>query len=276
MIERYVQGGGLRICLSEWGDPNNPTVILLHGYLDQGAAWADVAEALVARGLHVIAPDHRGHGRSEHVPTGGYYHFPDYLRDLDAWTADLTPFALVGHSMGGTVACMFAGVRPERVRSLILVEGTGPHSVNDDDAPRQLLTHLKHVARVRPHGPMPDVEAAADRLRRFNTALRPALARALAERATEPHPDGGLRWRWDPLHRTRAATPFNLARFLCFLARVQAPTTTIVGTKSPFNPDLHDARLAALPMVTEHTLDCGHNPHFDQPDALAALIASAT
>jgi len=275
MIERYVQGSGLRVCLCEWGDPTDPTVIILHGYLDQGAAWTDVAEGLVARGLHVLAPDHRGHGRSDHVPAGGYYHFPDYLRDLDAWTADLAPFALVGHSMGGTVACMYAGVRPERVRALALVEGTGPHSVGDEDAPQQLLTHLNHVARLRPHSAMPDVDDAAARLRRFNPDMRPALARQLAERATEPHPDGGVRWRWDPLHRTRAAAPFSLARFLHFLARVKAPTSTIIGTKSPFQPDQLDARLAALPVIAQHTLDCGHNPHFDRPDALAALIAGA-
>ncbi len=282
--ERRVPGSGLEISLSEWAPTGTPaagspaaTVVILHGFLDQGAAWAEVAAPLAAAGHRVLAPDHRGHGRSEHVGRGGYYHFPDYLRDLDAWTGALleAPSVLVGHSMGGTIAGMFASTRPERVRALVLVEGLGPGSVRDDLAPGQLREHLEHLRRPRTHSAMPGVEDAAARLRRFNPAMSAPLAALLAARATDPAPGGGVRWRWDPLHRTRSAIPFSLERHLAFLRRVRAPTTLVDGERSPFQIDRRQEREEALPIARRVTLPCGHNPHFELPRELAAVIAEA-
>jgi pimeloyl-ACP methyl ester carboxylesterase len=86
----------LRIC--EWGE-GNPTTVILHGYLEQAAAWDAVAQRLAGR---VVAPDHRGHGLSEHVGRGGFYHFWDYVSDVDALIATLDQSViLIGHSMGG-------------------------------------------------------------------------------------------------------------------------------------------------------------------------------
>ena len=126
--ERFVSIRGLNLCLCEWGGVGRPIVVCLHGYLDQGAAWARVAQRFAQHGYHFIAPDARGHGRSDHAPAGSDYHFPDYLSDLDGLLDELnvSKVLLVGHSMGGTVASLYAGVRPERIEALGVVEGLGP------------------------------------------------------------------------------------------------------------------------------------------------------
>jgi pimeloyl-ACP methyl ester carboxylesterase len=106
---------GLRYHVRTWGDAHSPMLFLLHGWLDVSASFQFVVDAL-RHEWHVIAPDWRGFGLSAWAP-GGYW-FPDYYADLDA-LLDLyrpdTPVNLVGHSMGGNVALMYAGMRPQRV-----------------------------------------------------------------------------------------------------------------------------------------------------------------
>src|SRR5437764_4877976 len=81
------------------------TVVLVHGYMDAAGTWDRVAPVLAAAGFRVLAPDMRGFGDSARVPAGAYYHFIDYVFDLADLTLALSPepFALVGHSMGGTI-----------------------------------------------------------------------------------------------------------------------------------------------------------------------------
>src|SRR5262245_7125425 len=117
---RVPLGTGLTHHVLEWGadDPSRDhTVILLHGFLDIAWGWVAVAEPGLAARFHVVAPDLRGHGDSDRVGAGGYYHFPDYLADLHELVAKLgrARVSLVGHSMGGGIAAYYAGSFPERI-----------------------------------------------------------------------------------------------------------------------------------------------------------------
>jgi pimeloyl-ACP methyl ester carboxylesterase len=99
---------------------------MVHGWMDVGASYQFVVDALTTD-RWVVAPDWRGFGLT---PSGGAdsFWFPDYLADLDALLDLLSPDApvdLVGHSMGGNVAMMYAGIRPERIRTLVNLEGFG-------------------------------------------------------------------------------------------------------------------------------------------------------
>src|SRR5207302_1253053 len=89
MRERMVEVRGLPLCLCEWGPDDGPTVLCVHGILEQGAAWQPVAAALAARGYHVVAPDLRGHGRSGHISDNASYQIFDFVADLDAVSAGL-------------------------------------------------------------------------------------------------------------------------------------------------------------------------------------------
>src|SRR5690242_21631642 len=107
-----MRGNGIDLFVHRFRDeaaaPSGLTVLLLHGYMDAGGTWDLVAPALAAAGHDVVAPDLRGFGRSDAVGPGGYYHFPDYVADVEALVRELAPerLAVVGHSMGGTVASL--------------------------------------------------------------------------------------------------------------------------------------------------------------------------
>ena len=279
MSERMIELRGMRFCLSEWGEDGAPVTVILHGWMDQGASWARVGRAVAEAGHCVIAPDHRGHGRSDHTPPGSYYHFPDYIADVDALIRALgvEQVDLIGHSMGGTVACWFAALRPERVRSLVLVEGLGPPAVDAGGAVDQYRAHLDQIIAVRAPAPMDDLAAAAARMQRLNPHLPAEEARRLAARATTTNAQGQRVWRWDPLHRTRAAIAFDLPRFQAALARITAPTTLIFGQRSWYMglPELPE-RIACLPNVVHRAdLPTGHSPHMEAPQVLSEALRQA-
>ena len=121
----YLDLRGLRFHLREWGPAGAPKIFMLHGWMDVSATFQFLVDAL--RGdWHVIAPDWRGFGRS--ASAGDCYWFPDYLADLDAILAACAPAetpSLLGHSMGGNVACMYAGVRPGRVARVVALDAFG-------------------------------------------------------------------------------------------------------------------------------------------------------
>ena len=288
-LEVGPQGFRLRIC--EWGPtdatprpadpagtgaattvtaaPDAPPVLVLHGFLEQGAAWAAVARRL---GRRVLAPDHRGHGLSDHVGAGGWYHFWDYVADVDAIVEHLgAPVDLVGHSMGGTIASLYAGSRPDRVRKLVLVEGLGPPDATDEALfrARQFLADRRSPPG---HRPLRDAADGIDRLRKSNPSLTEEEAQRLVERSTRPV-EGGLGWTWDPLHRARMPVPFQVELFQRFLREITAPVLLVDGGRSPWVVADHATRAAALRDVRREVVArAGHLVHHDAPDALARVI----
>ena len=123
---------GCRYHLLQWGPTQGrmPPVVLAHGWMDVAASWQFMVDALsdaFVQARPVIALDWRGYGLTEAPATDSYW-FPDYLGDLDALLDVLSPgqpVDLVGHSMGGNVVMMYAGVRPQRIRRLVNLEGFG-------------------------------------------------------------------------------------------------------------------------------------------------------
>ncbi len=272
---------GLRFGVLRWGpaDAAGPPVVILHGWLDQALAWDTVARAVAATGRRVLSWDHRGHGASDHGHPSTGYHFPEYVADVDGLfdALSLDGAVLVGHSMGGTIAGLFAGLRPGRVSSLVLVDGLGPPAVSDDDAVDQLVAFLDAQQRPPVHRGLADLDAATTRIQRVNPAVSAPRARALAARATRRDGHGGLRWSWDPRHRSRAAVAYDEDRHLRVLARIQAPVHLVFGAAGWY-PGIEgiDARIAAIPQVVgRHDLPCGHSVHVDEPERLAELVARA-
>jgi pimeloyl-ACP methyl ester carboxylesterase len=264
---------GLRLAGCAWGPTHGAPVLILHGFLDQGAAWHEVGARLAdALDRPVIAPDHRGHGLSDHVGPGGWYHFWDYVADVDAVVDQLGGLVdVVGHSMGGTVASLFAACRPAKVRRLALIEGLGPPD-GADHALERARAFLDERATPPRHGVFASPRDAAARLQRQND-LEPELALALAERVLVRHPEGWT-WAWDARHRGRSPTPFREDVHLAMLAMVRAPTLLIEGQRSPWRPPGIEARRDVIAKARYMLLPAaGHNPHHDDPASLAEVLA---
>lgn len=273
--ESWVHANGIRHHVIRWGE--GKPVILCHGFLDFAWSWREVAEALSQRGFEAIAFDWRGHGESDAIGAGGYYHFPDYVRDLDTLIPQLTstPPLLVGHSMGGTACSLFAGARPSAIEKLAVLEGLGPPEVSSDQFPDRLVAWLDGMNRLETKTPRPiaDLDEAIKRMRVRNPKIPEHMVRFLAEQSTKPHPDGsGLTWRFDPLHRTTSPIPFNRAGFLAVLRRIEVETLVIAASEGFRLSDEAD-RMACL--RNHHFVeipDATHMLHWDAPADVARAL----
>ncbi|MEM9072088.1 MAG: alpha/beta hydrolase [Myxococcota bacterium] len=274
--ERFVETNGLRYHVVEW-PAEGPFVLLAHGFLDLAWSWRGVAERLQAQGYHCVAWDWRGHGESDHVGQGGYYHFPDYVLDLEYLIPQITgdrSVHLVGHSMGGTISTMYAGLRSDRLASLTLVEGLGPPNWGFEKTPEKFRAWLDSVEKIRTRPKRSlTLESALRRMRIQNPELPEELGEFLAEKATVEI-DGRRRWRFDPLHRTTAPMPFRTEVFNTFLHRIEVPTLVIAAERGFRLPDERE-RYQQIP---DHRFveiaDVGHMIHWMRPDALADAIVS--
>ena len=274
-------GTGLRYHVLEWGgDRPEPahTVVLLHGFLDLAWGWEATVQAGLGDRFHVVAPDLRGHGDSDWVGPGGYYHFLDYLADLEEVIAALgrERVSLVGHSMGGSVAAYFAGSFPERVHRLALLEGLGPPD-QTDSTPERVRAWVAAWRRVRERAPRSyaSVEEAASRLQAHDPLLSPELALVLAGRGTRPGPDGRLRFKHDPLHATPGPVPFRSAVAAEFWSRVRCPVLLVEGSESAFRHMGEEAtrRASFLPDAKRAVLaGAGHMMQRHQPATLADML----
>ena len=225
---------GLGCHLLEWGDGDH-TVVLIHGFLDNAWGWQPVVEAALAAGLHVVAPDMRGHGDSDWVGPGGYYHFVDYLADLHEVVGQVgrARVSVVGHSMGGSVAAYYAGAFPERVHKLALLEGLGPPE-SKEAMPARVATWLAAWKKVREKSPKSyaTVEEAAARIAEHDPLVSAEMARFLAEKGTTAALGGRIRFKHDPLHATPGPYGFALATAEQFWRRVKCPTLLVAGAQS--------------------------------------------
>lgn len=277
MIQRFISVQGLALCLIEWGDSSNPAVLILHGWLDQAASWTKVAERLVERGYYVIALEHRGHGISGHVSDYCDYHFPDYVADLQevVQQLELEDFILIGHSMGGTISCLYTALCPVKPKKLILVDGVGTRHEDEEKAAIRYETHLKQRRKKSVHRVMTSREIAQQKLSSNHPYISEEWASELVLRITKTKEDGWI-WTWDPRHRNRSAVGFHLPRFLRLLNQITVSTCLIFGGESWYVhlPDLPE-RIKAFPVSPKQIiLPTGHSPHLENSSMLAEAISS--
>ena len=290
---RHLPLRGLQYHLTQWGSPQpgEPLLLLLHGFMDVGASFQVVVDALAAqqagplRERCIVAPDWRGFGRTS-SPAADSYWFPDYLGDLDALLDALSPDApvdLVGHSMGGNVVMTYAGVRPERVRRLVNLEGFGLPDLPPADVPARLATwldELKTPQHLRAYGSQQQV---AERLCHTNPRLAADKAFWLAGHWAAPAEDGRWHLLADPAHKRINPVPNRATEAIATWSNISAPLLWVQGRSSRIDSHWQgrytlaefQARLAHVPDVQQVLLDdAGHMLHHDQPEALAAALAA--
>ena len=270
---------GLRHHVRTWGAPDAPPLFLLHGWMDVSASFQFVVDEL-QRDWHVIAPDWRGCGLSAWASAG--YWFPDYYADLDALLAIYTPqqpAPLVGHSMGGVIACTYAGLRPARVTRVISLEGFGLARTTAADALpryRRWLDELGETQRFRVYG---SFDALATRLARDNPRLTAEQAQFIARAWAHETAPEQIEMLSDPRHKRANPVLFRLDELIACWREVTAPVLWVFARDSAGAGYLKDTpeqlaeRKNAFRDYRELWIaDAGHMMHHDQPAAVARLI----
>lgn len=271
-----------------WGEPSpdRPPLVLVHGWMDVAASWQFMVDAM-GEDRHIIAPDWRGFGLTRGPATDNYW-FPDYLADLDAlldhYAAD-QPIDLVGHSMGGNVVMVYAGVRPQRIRRLVNLEGFGMPATRPAQAPGRYAQWLDELKALR-RGDMDlkaydSLDGVARRLMKTNPRLTEDKARWLAGEWAQPDDQGQWRILGDPAHKVVNAQLYRLDEVQEVFARITAPLLSVTASddslgqwwKGRYTLEEYRQRLKVVSDLREAPLDdAGHMLHHDQPQALARLI----
>jgi pimeloyl-ACP methyl ester carboxylesterase len=212
------------------------------------------------------------------VGPGGYYHFPDYVADVAELVDALAPrrLAVVGHSMGGTVAALYAGSHHDRIERLALLEGMGPVATEARlgvDRMQSWLRTLRSVDRIPK--PLTSLQEAVERLALHHPRVSREIIETRARLLTRADETGRLVWAYDPLHRTTAPTPFHLESFKEFLRRIDCPTLIVSGGPTGWHPPDEEERLHCLAHATRFELpQAGHMMHWTDPVALADRLSS--
>ncbi|RZA33852.1 MAG: alpha/beta hydrolase [Lysobacteraceae bacterium] len=274
---------GLRTHVRHWGRAGAPKIFMQHGWMDVSASFQFVVDALKGD-WHVIAFDWRGFGLSDRAPSDTYW-FPDYLADLEAVLDHVAPgeaVNLLGHSMGGNIVSLYAGVRPQRIAKLVNLEGFGLPETRPSQAPGRFakwLDELRDRPEMRGYASLDEVAA---RLQKTNPRLSSERAAFLAGHWSALDPDGQWRILGDPAHKMTGPLLYHADEVLACWTQITAPVLWIeaeetemwrwMGPKEQARAEI-DRRREHLANVTPRTMPAaGHMLHHDQPELLAAMI----
>jgi pimeloyl-ACP methyl ester carboxylesterase len=269
---------GLTIALTRWRGADERPWLLLHGWMDAGATFQFLADAL-RPAQTLIAPDWRGFGSSA-WPVDGYW-FPDYYADLDALLDQLSPDApatLIGHSMGANIAMMYAGIRAERVRAVVSIEGFGLPRTRPEQAPDRYRAWLAELGQIPAFARFPSYEAFAQFLVRRNPRLPADRAAFVARAWARDAGGGGITMRADPRHKRVNPVLYRREEAEACWRAIHAPLLKVVAADSEQARRFADERALddMSRAVTRFRLatiaNAGHMVHHEQPEALADAI----
>lgn len=264
----------LRLHYVEWGNPDAPTLLLIHGGRDHCRSWDWTAQAL-ERDWRIIAPDLAGHGDSAWRPDGDYSIF-SFVYDLAQLVhlLKLAPVTIVAHSLGGNVALRYAGLYPANVAKLVAIEGLGP-------SPKMLAERLAIPFDARVRGWIEDKRGAAARSPRRYATLEDAYrrmkeengyltddqARHLTRHGVSRNEDGTYSWKFDPYMRVWPPVDAAHGDIASLWSAIACPTLLCYGENSWASNPAQDGRLAHFRSARVMSFpDAGHWLHHDQFD----------
>ena len=271
---------GLRYHVRRWPREGAPRIFLLHGWMDVSASFQFLADALQGS-WDLYAPDWRGYGLTQWGKADCYW-FPDYIADLDFILHKLQPGSavnLVGHSLGGNVASLYAGIRPQRVARLVNLEGFGLPAARPEQAPGRYARWLDELHEPPRFRPYKDFAELAERLREANPRLTAERAAFLARHWGRDAGREGVVLRGDPAHKLVNPVLYRYEEARACWQQVRAPVLWVDGAESAALERLkldaagHAERRNSFADITHASVPgAGHMLHHDQPEALARLL----
>ena len=273
----YFYSQRLKLHYVDWGNPDKPLAILVHGGRDHCRNWDWVALEL-RRHFHLIAPDLRGHGDSDWA-IGGSYAMIDHVLDLHQLTNAIAtaPVTLIGHSLGAGVALQTAGVFPQSVKALVAIEGLGPPAAMLRDSPayermENWVGDMRALAQRKPRE-YPNLEQALERMRVANPHLTPEQARHLTIHGVRRNENGTYSWKFDNYTRAHSPYLFNLKDATEIWGQIRCPTLLVRGDESWAGDWERDGRLDAFRTAELVTIrNAGHWVHHDQLDEFLKVV----
>ena len=264
----------LKLRYVDWGNPEAPPLILLHGGRDHSRSWDWTAQALRDK-WHVIAPDLRGHGDSDWSPDGDYGSLAN-LYDLAQLIHQLrlAPVTIVAHSYGGNIALRYSGTFPENVRKLVAIEGLGPSpKMLAERLAKPVTTRLrdwieaKRASAGRVQKRYATLDDAFRRMKEENHHLSDEQARHLTIHGVSQNEDGTYTWKFDPY--MRIFPPFDLpqAEIEHIWQAITCPTLLLYGKDSWASDPVADGRAKHFRNARVETYEnAAHWLHHDQFD----------
>lgn len=278
----FVQIRGLRYHVRRWGKTDAPMLFLAHGWMDLSATFEKVVQHLIPN-FQVLIPDWRGFGLSEWDPNG--YWFPEYVGDLDALMDHYAPgqsIHLVGHSMGAQIAGLYAGLRPERVQRLAILDGLCLPEGDPSTIARRYRAWL-NANRKRPSTPTyPDFNQLAQRVKKRHPKISDEMSLFIAHCWGEQGPDGVVKLASDPRHLLDMPRTYSQAESDAIWSCITAKTLFIDGGDSSFLKGIDREEMARRRAQFRDRQEvviegAGHMLHFEVPDELGlALLAFFT
>ena len=269
----------MRLHYLDWGNPTAQNMLLLHGMRDHCHNWDWLAQGLCDR-FHIVAPDLRGHGDAAWAIGGSYGHI-DYVYDVAQLVhqAQVTPTTIVAHSMGGTLACLYAGIYPEHVNKLVILEGVGLFRYWErmqQSTPAQRLRNWVETTRElagRTPKRYASLEDAFRRMQDTNPHLSPERARHLTVHGSGQNEDGTFSWKFDNYTHSRPPHDFTDDDTIALWQRIECPVLFINARQGYAHRIGQDDTLKYFKHGEQVVIDdAGHWLHHDRFDAVQAAV----
>jgi pimeloyl-ACP methyl ester carboxylesterase len=275
----YFIHDGLKLHYWEWGDAKEETIVLIHGIRDQGRSWEPFFASLLALGCpikHAVALDLRGHGDSDWAGISRGYQHEDFLSDLAGLLGHLDRdcFTLIGHSLGGSMALLYAGTFPDKVKRLVLLESLGPFARSDDEVPEIMAERLNGRNYIEIPFPYASLEDAAKALQKRFPLISDSAAAHMARHGTR-QVGKAYRWKHDPLLRYRTTTMLSEGQIEAFIRRVTCPILFAYGSESDFIKSVRGPRVKRFNNAQIVSIEgAGHHIPHEKPDELARVVGA--
>ena len=272
--ELEIQTSTLCLAAKCWGNPEGMPVLAFHGWLDNAATFDHLAPYL--KEFRLVSLDLPGHGLSEHRSSGSSYHFSDIIVDVLEVLNVLGwhHFSLLGHSMGAGVASYLAGTIPEKISSIILIEGLGSLAQKAEKMPEILRESAEQWQKLANKKlPLyPDVETAV-KVRHHVGGIEESSVRTLVARGLQPV-DGGFTWRSDPRLKIKSRHYLTEEQACAFLQQITAPVLLIEAENAKQDQwkELLLKRIPYIKNLQHRKISGDHHLHLDNPEEVATVI----
>ena len=272
----------LRLHYVDWGNPDGPPMLLIHGGRDHCRNWDWVAERF-AKDYHIIAPDLRGHGDSQWEASGNYTQI-SYVYDIAKLLQqkNMHDVTVIGHSLGGAIALMYTALFPERVKKLVAIEGMGPSpslaakqaEISINDRVRSWVDDMRKLSGRLPRR-YDTLDDAFKRMRDENPHLSEEQARHLTLHGANQNEDGTYSWKFDNYVRVFSMSGLPNEQVKKMYGEISCPTLLMRGEESWASDPVADGSTQCFncPIEYQSFANAGHWVHHDQLDGFVDRVS---